>query len=90
MEVGEISGVREFLKVDFLGHGCSTAVEHISCNQEVVGLNPAVGFFSSFPTFAYQWSVFNRVSQGGASLTVCCKSNKNGFLALLPGAKQSQ
>ena len=55
MEVGEISGVREFLKVDILGHSCSTAVEHISCNQEVVGLNPAVGFFLllhllSFPT----------------------------------------
>ena len=73
MEVGEISGVREFLKVDFLGHSCSTAVEHISCNQEVVGLNPAMGFFLlllSFPTFAYQWSVLDRVPQGGASVTV--------------------
>ena len=77
------------------GRGCSTAAEHMPCNLEVMGLNPAgcraFFFFQSLPAFLHQWSVLNQVPQGGASLTVCCERNrKYGCLAVLPGAKQVQ
>ena len=62
------------------GHGCSIVVEHTARNLEAMGLNPAVSSFDIFslslPTFLHQWIVFNQVPQGGASLTVCCGSNK--------------
>ena len=67
-----------------LGHGCSTAVDHMPRNQEVVGVDAAgywAFFLLSFPTFLQQWSVLNQVPQGGASLKGCCESNKNGCLA---------
>ena len=78
-----------------LGHGCCTAVERTTRNQEVVGSNPAgcCDFFLlllSFPTFLRQGNVLYQVPQGGPSLTVCCESTKNGCLAMLLGAKQAQ
>ena len=64
---------RSFFNLYFkpVGRGCGTAVEHMPCNQEVVGSEPVGGwtFFllQSFPTFLYQRS--NQVPQEGA---VCC------------------
>ena len=73
-------------------HGCSTVVEHMTCNQGFVGLKPArcwafffcfFLFFLSLSSFLYQWSVLNQVPQGGGSLTVCFDRNrKNGCLAV--------
>ena len=82
---------RNLSSVTRLGRGCCTAVGHTPHNQKVEGSNLAgSGFFLlSFPTYLHQWSVLNQVSQGGASLTVCCESNKNGCLAVLPGAKHA-
>ena len=80
---------------DFLvGRGRWTTVKRTPRNQEVVGSNPA-GCWAFFlllflPTFLHQWSVLNQVTQGGASLTLCCESNKNRCLAVLSGAKQTQ
>ena len=65
-------------------------VEHTPCNQEEVGSNPAGARL--LPTFLHQWSVPNKVPQGGLSLTVC-SGRKNGCLtkAVRPGrAKQAQ
>ena len=63
-------------------------------NPEAVGLNDAKcwPFSSSFYllTLNFQWSVLNQIPQGGASLSVCCERNKEGFLAVLPGEKQAQ
>ena len=81
--------------------GCSTAVEHMPRNLEVVGLNPArcwayfllfFSFLLSLPTYLHKWSDLNQVPQGGATLTVCIerKIEKNGCLSELPGAKQAQ
>ena len=64
----------------YRGRGCSPAVEHMPCNLEVVGLNPAgcwafFFFFLSFPTFLHQRSVLSQVSLGSVSLPVWCESN---------------
>ena len=90
----------EFLSKLRQSRGCNTSVEHKPHNLEVMGLNPAgcwafISFFFLFfqylPTFFHQWSVLNRVSQGGASLNVCCERNrKNGCLAMLPETKPAQ
>ena len=65
-------------RFDWMGCGCSTAVEHMPLNKKVMGLNPSGcwAFFSflSLPTFHHQYSAFSHVPQGGASLTVCCES----------------
>ena len=61
--------------------------------MEVVGLNPARRWFfssSSICIFFHQYGVLNQVAVGSASLTLCCQSDKNGRLAVLPGAKQAQ
>ena len=70
---------------------CSTAVKRTPSNQEVMGsITAGYIFFSflSFSIFLHQWSVLKPLV--GASLTVCCESNKNRCLALLPVAKKSQ
>ena len=81
---------KKYLKNVFaLGSGCSTAVEHTPRNLEVVGSIYAGcwAFFSSFssfnffypslPTFLHKWNVLYQVSQGSASLTVCCERIEN-------------
>ena len=60
---------------DGVGHESCTAVEHIPCNQEVMGSNTEAFLPLSFPTFLYQWGIPKQVLQGAASLTMCCKSN---------------
>ena len=60
-----------------MDRGCSTAEKHMIGTLEVVGSNLArcwhfYFFFLSSPTFLHQWSVFDQVPQGGASLSVCC------------------
>ena len=62
-------------------------VEHTPCNPEEVGSNPAGA--GLLPTFLHQWSVPNKVPQGGVSLNASC-GRKNACLAVLPEAKQAQ
>ena len=54
----------------------------MSRNREVIGLNPAgcraflLLLLLSFTNSLHQRSVLTQVTQGGASLTVCCKRKK--------------
>ena len=54
-----------------LGSSCSTAIEHMLHDREVMGSNP-VGcwVFSSLP---YQWCILNQVPHGGATLLIFFK-----------------
>ena len=73
-----ITKVRFGFCTDIIKRLCSTVVEHMPHNQEVVHLSPARcwAFFLllSFSTFLHQWSVLNQVPQGGASLIVSCET----------------
>ena len=59
-----------------MARGFSTVVEHM--NMDGFNSHGVLGFLIlllSFLTFFYQCCVLNKVSQGAASLTVCCEIN---------------
>ena len=66
---GNPEDMKWHLMSDYNKSGCSTAVEHTSCNREVVGSNPA-GWWAFFSSLSYQWCILNQVPHGGATLQI--------------------
>ena len=67
--------------------GCGTAVEHLPRNQEVMGSNPTRCLALFLLSFTSGVLSFIRSLK---DISNCVLLKKNGILAVLPGAKQTQ